>query len=241
VYLPRGFCDQPFLAISHDEGDTWTRVQVSDKGMQTGTSAGLGIEEHEARVAIDPARNVYYLWVARDRLPYLAISRDGGRHFAKAMMVAPPGVNEAWGPAIEAGATGRIAFSFLATTNSPGPPFCATTTLTGCNNADGSPGRPDSDWANTTWNGYIGISVDALDDHPTFYAASVNDPSDPYTRGTCGSIQCEPTHEFHGVAIAPDGTAWASFADGCTANPADGCDGNVGIAGQLVGGAPLVP
>ena len=240
VYLPRGFCDQPFLAISPDEGDTWKLVQVSDLGMQTGTSAGVGIEEHEARVAIDPAGNVYYLWVARDRLPYLAVSRDGGQHFGKPMMVAPPGVNEAWGPALEAGDTGRIALSYFATTNSPGPPFCARTTPTSCVNADGSPGRPSSDWDKTTWNGYISESVDALAADPTFYTASVNDPRDPYTRGVCGSVQCEPTHEFHGVSIAADGTAWASFVDGCSTDPSDGCPGTAGTVGHLVGGPPLV-
>jgi hypothetical protein len=240
VYLPRGFCDQPFLAISHDEGDTWERVQASDLGMQTGASAGIGIEEHEARVAIDPAGNVYYFWVALDRLPYLAISRDGGKHFGRPMMVAPPGVNEAWGPALDAGATGRIAFSYLATTHSPGPPFCTRTTLTSCTTADGSPGKPDSAYADVDWSGYIGETVDALADDPVFYTAPVNDLSDPYTRGVCGAIQCEPTHEFHGLSIRSDGTAWASFSDGCTAKPTEGCDGSVGVVGSLVGGPPLI-
>ena len=239
VYLPRGFCDQPFLAISHDEGDTWERVQVSDLGMQTGTSAGVGIEEHEARVAIDPAGNVYYFWIALDRLPYLAISRDGGRHFGKPMMVAPPGVNEAWGPAIDAGGTGRVAFSYLATTHSPGPPFCTRTTLTSCVTADGSPGKPDSAYANVDWSGYIGETVDALAADPIFYTAPVNDPRDPYTRGVCGAIQCEPTHEFHGLSVRNDGTAWTSFSDGCIAVPAAGCVGSMGVVGSLVDGPPL--
>jgi hypothetical protein len=239
VYLPRGFCNQPFLAISHDEGDTWKLVQVSDKGINVGTSAGVGIEEHEARVAIDPAGNVYYFWIARDHLPYLTVSRDGGEHFAKPMMVAPPGVNEAWGPALDAGDTGRVAFSYLATTNSPGGPFCATTTPTSCRTADGSEGKPESAYAHTTWSGYIGETVDALAADPVFYTAPVNDPRDPLTRGVCGSVQCEPTHEFHGVSIAPDGTPWASFADGCDADEADGCGGSIGIVGRLVGGPPL--
>ena len=239
IYLPRGFCDQPFLAISHDEGDSWKLVQVSDRGMQVGTTQGLGIEEHEARVAIDPAGNVYYFWIARDRLPYLAVSRDGGLHFSKPFMVAPPGVNEAWGPALDAGDTGRVAFSYLATTNSPGGPFCATTTPTSCKTADGSEGKPDSAYDRTTWSGYIGESVDALADDPVFYTAPVNDPRDPLTRGVCGSIQCEPTHEFHGVSIGPDGTPWASFADGCDSDPADGCTGSMGIVGRLVGGPTL--
>jgi hypothetical protein len=239
VYLPRGFCDQPFLAVSHDEGDSWKLVQVSDLGIQVGTSAGVGIEEHEARVAIDPAGNVYYFWIARDHLPYLAVSRDGGAHFGKPRMVAPPDVNEAWGPALDAGDTGRVAFSYLATTNSPGGPFCKTTTPTSCRTADGSEGKPASAYTHTTWSGYIGETVDALAADPVFYTAPVNDPGDPLTRGVCGSIQCEPTHEFHGLSIARDGTPWTSFADGCDADPADGCSGSIGIAGRLIGGPPL--
>lgn len=141
IFLPRGFCDQPFLAISRDEGDTWERVQVADNGMAIGVSAGLGIEDHEARVAIDPAGTVYYTWIARDHLPYLAVSKDGGKTFGKPLMVAPPGVQETFGPSVAAGADGRIALSYVGTTNSPGGPFCVKTTATSCVTADGSPGK----------------------------------------------------------------------------------------------------
>ena len=30
-----GWCGQPYLAISHDEGQTWTKVQVAKNGMPT--------------------------------------------------------------------------------------------------------------------------------------------------------------------------------------------------------------
>ncbi|MFN2594128.1 MAG: sialidase family protein, partial [Actinomycetota bacterium] len=33
VYLPKGWCGQPYLAISHDEGMTWSRVQVATNGL----------------------------------------------------------------------------------------------------------------------------------------------------------------------------------------------------------------
>jgi hypothetical protein len=77
---------------------------------------------------------------------------------------------------------------------------------------------------------------------PLFYTVRVNDPGDPLSRGYCGGIACEPTHEFHDVAIAPDGTAWASFSDGAMPDPAqDPADGsNIGIAGHLYGGPPLI-
>ena len=243
VYVPRGFCDQPFLAISRDEGDTWERVQVADIGMAVGVSADLGFEDHEARVAIDPSGTVYYTWIARDHLPYLAISRDGGKTFGKPLMVAPPGVQESFGPSIAAGADGRIALAYVGTTNSPGGPFCVKTTLNSCTTADGSPGKPPSAYEKTTWNAYVTMSVDATAADPIFYSASGNAPADPIHRGYCGGIQCGVTHEFHDVVIGPDGTPWGSFGDGCIGDPAAPCEGSgagVGIAARLVGGPPLV-
>jgi hypothetical protein len=248
IYLPRGWCDQPYLGISKDEGLTWTRVQVSDKGMMTGiedevigTDAGLAVEDHEASVAIDPAGNVFYMWIARDRLPYVAVSRDGGAHFDRAMMVAAPGVNEAWAPAIDAGDTGRIVFTYIGTTNSPGGPFCVRTTgPTTCATADGRPEQPKSAYANTTWNGYMSMSVDALAAEPHFETATVNDPADPLVQGAgCGPVRCLAELDFLDVVVSRDGTAWGSFVDACEG--VDGCGSSgVGIVGHLLGGQPLV-
>jgi hypothetical protein len=64
VYLPRGWCGQPWLAISHDEGATWTRVQVARNGMGMSDE---GVWDHKAGVAVDAAGTVYYTWVAYDR------------------------------------------------------------------------------------------------------------------------------------------------------------------------------
>lgn len=74
VYVPRGFCGEPFLAISDDEGDSWRRVKVSDLGVAQRSDTD---QEHEAAVAVDADGTIYYFWIARDRKPYLAISRDG--------------------------------------------------------------------------------------------------------------------------------------------------------------------
>jgi hypothetical protein len=241
VYVPRGMCGRPTLAISHDEGDTWTQIVVGKElGMEIGFTSGQGIEEHEARVAIDPQGVIYYAWVAADHLPYLAVSRDGGKSFEKPMMIAPPGVQEAMLPSIAAGANGRVAFSYLGTKTSPGGPFCVRTVPNGCETADGSAAKPAEAYAKTTWDGYIGMTVDATASDPVFLTAPVNDPKDPLSRGYCGGIACEPTHEFHDVVIAPDGTPWSSFVDGVTADPAAPAGTGIGIVGRLVGGPPLV-
>lgn len=112
VYLPRGWCGDPYLAISHDEGLTWQRIQVADSGMRT-----FGIPDHEAAVAVDRTGNIYYHWIAADGLPYLSISRDGGTTFEKPMMVAPPGVTDASLPSIDVGSDGRIAILYMGTTD----------------------------------------------------------------------------------------------------------------------------
>jgi hypothetical protein len=241
VFVPRGMCGRPTLARSRDEGATWEHTVIGkDLGMEIGLAGGQGIEEHEARVAIDPSGTVYYFWIARDHLPYLAVSRDGGKTFATPMMVAPPGVQEAMLPSVAAGDDGRVAFSYLGTRNSPGGPFCVQTKADGCLTADGSPGKGAAEYEKTTWDGYIGMTVEATAKDPVFQTAPVNDPKDPLHRGYCGGIACQGTHEFHDVVIAPDGTPWASFTDDAIPDPAAPAGEARGIAGRLVNGPPLI-
>jgi hypothetical protein len=246
VYVPRGWCDQPYLARSTDEGLTWERTQVGDQGVIVGiedevigTTAGFAIEDHEASVAVDPKGNVYYLWIGNDHLPYLAVSRDGGKSFAKPMMVAAPGVNEAWGPTIDAGDPGRIAFAYIGTTNSPGGPYCfRTVSVTECETKDGSPATPAAAYADTKWNGYMGMTTDALAAKPVFETGAISTDEDPLSSGAgCGPVRCLQQLDFIDVMVARDGTAWGAFVDGCDA---ESCSGSgVGIVGRLVGGAPL--
>lgn len=237
VYLPRGYCGQPYVAISRDMGNSWERVQVARNGFSTGAQT----EEHEANVAVDRDGNVYYTYVAADRLPYLAISRDGGRSWGPPVMVAPPGVNEAWDVFVDAGDPGRVALSYIGTTNSPGPPYCVTTTALSCETADGQPPKPASAYADTTWNGYMAVSVNALQPKPTFVTGTVNDPADPLVRGVCGPTRCQQQFDFLDLVVGPDGTPWAAFVDGCPADPQEACPAlGVGIVGHLTGAPPLV-
>lgn len=114
VYLPRGWCGQPYLGISHDEGATWTRVQVARNGMPVRGS----LQEHEAGVVVDRLDNIYYFWMGADRLPYLSISRDGGTSWSQPMMIGIPGLVESWGPTIAIGGPGKIAVAYVGTTDS---------------------------------------------------------------------------------------------------------------------------
>lgn len=141
LYLPRIWCnEQPWLAVSRDEGASWEQIQVADNG-------GLG---HEAAVAVDAEGNIYFSWVShKDRMPYLAISRDGAKTFGPPMMIGQPGLIKASLPAIDVGDPGKIALVYMG-----------------------------SD-AGEEWAGHITFSTNALGPKPVFYSTTANDKSQP--------------------------------------------------------------
>ncbi|MFN2595032.1 MAG: sialidase family protein [Actinomycetota bacterium] len=244
VYIPKGFCGQPWLAISHDEGATWTRVQVAKNGVPLSPT---GVFEHEAAVVADTKGNVYYFWMSRDRLPYLAVSRNGGTKWGKPMMIGAPGIKEATLPSLTIGADGKIAAVYYGSTNSPGKPFPESKDCkpdpAKCFKALFFLNPPDPKrYEDVTWNGYMTVTADALAKHPKFYSASINDPSDPFVRGTCGPIRCKAVYDFIDVVIDRQGRPWASYVDACvttcvTKGPND--VGDEGVVGTLVGGPSL--
>jgi hypothetical protein len=113
VYIPKGHCGFPWLAISKDEGATWTRVQVAE----------LASADHEASVAADRRGNVYYAYIGIDLLPYLVVSRDGGQTWGRPMMVGRPGVVEASLPSIDVGRSGLVAVAYMGTKDRGGDDY----------------------------------------------------------------------------------------------------------------------
>jgi hypothetical protein len=242
VFLPRGYCGQPFVAISHDEGLSWERVQVANNGVATDRNPG-----HEASMAVDTAGNLYYTWIALDRLPYLVSSRDHGKTWSAPVRISPPKLNETWGAFVDAGAPGRIAVSYVGTSNSPGEPFCvralplSESPTVACETAAGDPPRAQSEYDHTTWDGYIAETVDALSPNPVFLTAAVNPLGDPLMRGgNCEVERCNQQTDFLDTEIAPDGTPWAAFVDACGKDPNEACAAvGVGVVARLTGGPRL--
>ena len=108
LYLPRGWCGKPWLAVSEDGGTTWRQSQVSR----------VGIAGNQASVASDSAGNIYYLWWSADtQLPYMAVSRNHGKSFGPAMLVSPPGMRAVNFPSIDASNPGHVAITFPGTTD----------------------------------------------------------------------------------------------------------------------------
>ena len=203
LYVPRGWCNQPWLAVSHDEGLTWTRTQVARNGMNTTLTGGFGVvapgsgqSDYQATVAADGKGHVYFFWVALDRLPYLAVSRDYGKTFGKPVRVSPPSVREAWGPALDIDAKGRVGLAYLGSTDSPGKPWSGS-------------------YAETSFTGWLGRIAQPLAARPVVVSAPVTqDPDLALVHGRCGPGRCnESVLDFIDVALAPDGSVFGAFID----------------------------
>lgn len=193
VYLPREYCNRPFVSISKDEGRTWTNVRVAKMEANGGS---------DTSVAVDKKGNLYYLFLGRyDRLPYLSVSRDQGETWSKPHAVGPPNLKEANLPSIAARGVGKIALVYYGSTNSPYRP-CRED----C---------PNLDYRKTTWNGYLTISANALDKSPLLYTGLVNDPKQPLVRAQCGPGRCYNVLDFVDVTIGPDGIAYGALVDTC--------------------------
>lgn len=206
LYVPRGWCNQPWVAFSKDEGLTWTRTQVAKNGMNTTVSGGFGIvapgsgqSDYQATVMADGKGHVYFFWVALDRLPYLAVSTNGGKSFGKPIKVAPANVREAWGPAIDLDAKGRVGLAYMASTNSPGKPWTGS-------------------YADTTFTGYLALITNPLAIKPSLVAAPVTRSADEaFVRGACNPGRCNSAVlDFIDVALGPDGSVYGAFVDGST-------------------------
>jgi hypothetical protein len=191
VYLPRAWCGPPYLAISHDEGQSWTRVRITHRQSLSIPRDG----DHETGVAVDTAGNVYYTWVAANHHVYLSVSRDDGRRWSKPLDVEPPGVPtmSAFTTEIVAGGPGRIALLYTGTADRRGTPM-----------------------AKTTWNDYVMESTNALSRRPLFYAVALNNPrTNILWRRDCGDLRCGNMGDFLDLVIGPDGRPYAAIVDAC--------------------------
>lgn len=227
VYLPREFCGIPAVAVSEDEGRTWEVVKVSNLKSTSQPTGGAG----HPSITTDEAGNVYYVWIgAKDRLPYMAVSKDKGKSWSKPILIGSPGLKETNLPQVDARGKGKVAIVYYGSENSPFP-RCKTD----CTGQDYQP---------ATWNGYVTVTADALAKSPIFYTGVVNDKKDPLVRAQCGPGRCYQVFDFIDVEIGGDGFAYAAFVDGCVeicpqAETAARSGGNEGLMTKLVGGPRL--
>ena len=206
IYIPKGHCGFPWFALSKDEGSTWTRVQVAD----------LGSADHEASVAADARGNVYYAYIATNKLPYLVVSRDGGETWGKPLMVGRPGVVETSLPSLDIGKSGLVAVAYMGTRDAP---------------------NAETGYAAVEWDGYVTTTRNATARNPLFASTMVNEPADPLLHGPCPQTKCGPVFDFIDVVVAPDDIVWGAFVDGCLVHcagvPLSPNDGSAGLATRI--------
>ncbi|HEX2058058.1 MAG TPA: sialidase family protein [Actinomycetota bacterium] len=218
VYLPKEHCEEPWLAMSRDEGLTWEHVRVAHRGR-----AGTAIWGPDPSVAVDSKGNVYYAWVGRDRLPRLAVSDDGGYSWSKPMEIGFPGLTEVALATVDAGGPGKVAIAYYGTDDVSGK-------------------IEDRKYDDAKWNFYMTMSANVFDRKPVFYSGPMNDPRDPVAVRECGPRRCYDALDFIDVVVGPDGTPWTSFVDNCIAPCAP--EGlpvapTNGVVGRFVGGPSL--
>jgi hypothetical protein len=215
VFLPQLACRgqdedvEAWVAISRDDGQTWTPVLVDHRPASEG-GTGVG---HEGAIAIDSAGNVFYYYMDDRQLPRLSVSRDGGATWSPSRDVAAPGLTGCTFPSIVAGDTGRIAL------------FCIGTTVAGgFAMANEIAGR-------ATWHAYVTVSLDALASDPVFVTATVNDPADPLARGKpigeeisveALTAPVNSMGDFLKVTLDEGGRIWVALVDECTVACSDG-------------------
>ncbi|HWG91488.1 MAG TPA: sialidase family protein [Candidatus Thermoplasmatota archaeon] len=221
VYLARGWCGLPLVAVSRDDGLTWETTLVSP-------TLRMDRLDHDLNIAVDEAGNAYAFFRGEDGQAYLSVSTDGGRTWREPLNVTPPGVTAVDFPTAAAGAEGRLALAFYGTTEE----------------AHYS-GFSDE----ATWNVYLTVTTDGLAANPLFTTVSMNDPANPVVRGACAKHDgCHGVGDFIDSVIDAEGRPWVAFVDVCEGacaeptgkeNTARGEGEGIGVVGTLAEGPRL--
>ena len=112
IYIPYAGCaNRPTIAMSKDEGATWTNIHVAPT---------LPINGGDPSLAIDSKNNLYYLWNDQDRRVMLSVSKNAGKTWSTPLNVTAPGVKATNLATLTVGAPGKVAIAYYGTTMTPG-------------------------------------------------------------------------------------------------------------------------
>ncbi|MBW3582417.1 MAG: glycoside hydrolase [Euryarchaeota archaeon] len=244
VYLGRDWCGEPSVAVSHDGGLTFTKVRISDDPKHSPS-------EHDVSIGTDTAGTAYALWLGdKARSAYLSVSKDKGLTWSEPANVTAPGVTAMKFPSLVAGSEGRIAFLYVGTENPYGND--AGKLREGCIDRSKSYcyEYPDA-YNNSTWNAYVGISLNGDSEEAVFVTTMANAADEPLKRGTC-SGRCfgdkGGMYDFLDIDIDPtSGSVYLALVDVCSGE----CDGpgkgkfdvqehSVGTVARQLGGVTLL-
>ena len=109
VYIPQSCAAGTYLAVSRDEGASYTWRRVPGAPATNGLGATV-------QIAIDSANDLYLLWLGSGGQLELVASRDGGQHWSAPLDVSPPDLHNVTLPALAAGGRGHVGIVYYATT-----------------------------------------------------------------------------------------------------------------------------
>ena len=222
VYVAANVCGHQDLAVSKDEGRTWTHRVIGPSqthvpeeqafldvaasaalqkqalaGRVNPVSAYLSGAENSDNLAIDSTGRLYAIWVALGSyLPYVSTSGDGGTTWSPAALVSPPGVQLTALPSINATATGRVGVSFMGSTDE-----------------------------GETFTGYLSVIDHLRDGAPVVQGAAVTRPGAPLMTDPC--CWANGAEEYTAARWAPDGSLYAAFAGSRPSGDAEGFVGRL--------------
>jgi hypothetical protein len=187
VYVAKQFCGKPYLAMSRDNGNTWTRVRVANTELVSGQYGG-----YELSAEANAQGDVFVMFIGANDLPYLAVSLNHGRTFGTPIMVAAPGVRTAFWPFMSIDSHGRLDLLYMGTTS------------TGYT-------LPSEKWFE-----YLAeVPFPTIGPHPLIYTATTTPKSYPWLVGPGGPDRA-PLNcgcDYVSVASAPSGAAWGLTDD----------------------------
>lgn len=194
VYVPNRDCidaqgnNRPGLAVSHDNGQTWSVYTIPDgapKGQGSDPSVGIGADN-----------TVYYGYQNIDGHPMIAVSHDQGKTWSKSTDVGTPfGTQNMEFAGVVAGDGNRAAFTYLGT--------------------DGVGDDQSTDFIGT-WHLYVAFTYDAGLTWTTV-DATPNDPVQRgciWDGG--GNNQCRNMSDFNDIQIDKYGRVLVAYTDGCS-------------------------
>ncbi|HLE97046.1 MAG TPA: sialidase family protein, partial [Candidatus Thermoplasmatota archaeon] len=184
---PAGMC----LGRSRDSGLTWEVVAGPTDVLGTSAAPEVGF-------AADGT--MFLAWQDPDYVTWLARSADLGDSWEGPWRVSPPDLTLTYFSALGVTPDGRVALGFVGTPNE----------------ADSPDEAPDE----TRWHLFVATSDDAGAETPSFLVRQATPPDDPVQIGPIclGGAGCDGSRnllDFIDGAIAPDGTFYVAYTEGC--------------------------
>lgn len=211
IAVAAGWNCGPVVSHSRDSGLTWT--------------AFAGPQEYGVGASIDPDLTftpdgtMYLFYRDGEHMARVARSSDFGASWDAVWNITAPGLTSTRFHVLSAGDDGRIAMAYLGTDQPRGTEW----------DNDGTPetwtGAPIDAPPQTTWHLYIvtGEDTGGAPEDARFTAYRVTPRTDPVQVGCAwegggggGPRACRNMLDFIDSAVAPDGTFYVTYTEGCT-------------------------